>query len=1164
MGAQCSHCCKCINTTGKACSKCCYDCCTKETTKSSDEIESTIPLTTTADMTIDIEAGGYPTITYDVDDDDDAGRGAASLNETPMTPIRIMIELFVTTEVLNECRGVVLNSATIPFDQQLIALTTNINSRSSALTPKPQQQLISDLFPNGAATTDDIIRFQSVLTVFNEQRMKMYQTTPIEWNETQMVLSLMVYIATMKEENVSSDESTWRFLHFLRRFCVNTEWNGMKMNEFWMKATRNGNNTDEFGQKFVERVCDQWYAASFQKVIELLPRWYHDELRRFKLYPVVLADCSVRDIVTLFMFEVDGNGDDDEKESDSGRDNVDGVFSRFEKRGGVDMECMQNIVEWKEKIVEWIRTEKVDGKMLMDRDYEDLIEGMKIALNIGNEANDSVGKSCGAILDLCRQSAVHEILEMFKQREIERASCILDLDLWTGCKMVDRPIFDLNDKEFWHCIGQWIYEDIEYNHKLSELKRLFKDYGVSGAVIRLIWNEKPGDVALIQNILENDMKRYFAADTVKKMLDAMKRWLRDTNHFDALAAAIPEDVAQLIIEFPIQNLKNAISDEQMDGDSFLENPDVFQMIVQEATGWKKSECTLLSDEMLRRISLSKQQILKNIQRLATSLATKTKGHFPQDLITKIKGQLRNNGNLESVHFNLRLNGVIDGNFRVLVMNILDDLLKSPELYGVEPGDFIPLFFDTMSRAMTMKLEDGDGQFPWLCPCCGNLNVHKVIQYRMCTDISICSLCGVTQPEAISMALKGIPMPFQRETLPINQPNDSQDRDDDELFIYQRAENKRFDLHCRAQKDSALCPILIRIGLILIDQRRYFMDSANTNTVRTVSEKILQKHVTPKQYKELLLNSAKAILTEKEPDRAEATMKVIEERLKENEDGLSDFYELFGPNGNRKKFAGILKKNKAMKPGTAAKIYNAVRDELAKIVFLAQITGIDQIHQHIVRHHLDGASMPKRLAIKKFFNDIVHFDDLSDVQLKCKRKGQLTPDHNDKRLKQLNALYMFLCHSNDTDTEEKEAKKESDAMPMTVDKFQTDVGSREKKENAYGFGVHHNYIHIQPMFSSVREEVICNPECPESHDTFIAKLLKTIEAFDDKKKMESIFVTAREYGAKHGILRNEKITKKHVMCIVLYTDLTKLSLCISLLVSTVQESGGPPSIFALVQ
>ena len=140
-----------------------------------------------------------------------------------------------------------------------------------------------------------------------------------------------------------------------------------------------------------------------------------------KLYPAekALAECTVEDIVTVLMFTA--NDDDEEKEREFVDDSVDGVFSRFQKLGGNDLESMAEVVEWREKMVEWVRSEGVDGKVIADSLNDgELIEGMKRALVPDDDGTASLDGACGSILNLCRKRPVHGLLAAAKQRAVTR------------------------------------------------------------------------------------------------------------------------------------------------------------------------------------------------------------------------------------------------------------------------------------------------------------------------------------------------------------------------------------------------------------------------------------------------------------------------------------------------------------------------------------------------------------------------------------------------------------------------------------------------------------------------------------------------------------------------------------------------------------------------
>ena len=340
--------------------------------------------------------------------------------EQSMSPIEVMFEFCVSAEKFDEFQSVIERANQLPYDQQLLAIMQTPD------TNDVQQQLIDTLCPvesESSDLSDGIARFKLISTIFQEQCTKLNVISPIQWVQEQVALSLMMYIATtMSTQSIKSDivGLLCKFIHFLRIFCIEKKSDGLQLKDFWTDITGNGTNKNEFGERMIEIVCDfsEIDASSFSRITKLLPLWYHDTLRRFNLYHVVLANCSVEDIVALFMFKAED--DDDEKERNSDRENVDGVFCRFEKRGGDDVKSIMEVVEWKAKIVEWIRSEKVDGKQLMETDNEQLIKGMERALNIESNGNESLDRAFGVILDLCQQSAVVQILKNVKEQKVTR------------------------------------------------------------------------------------------------------------------------------------------------------------------------------------------------------------------------------------------------------------------------------------------------------------------------------------------------------------------------------------------------------------------------------------------------------------------------------------------------------------------------------------------------------------------------------------------------------------------------------------------------------------------------------------------------------------------------------------------------------------------------
>lgn len=231
---------------------------------------------------------------------------------------------------------------------------------------------------------------------------------------------------------------------------------------------------------------------------------------------------------------------------------------------------------------------------------------------------------------------------------------------------------------------------------------------------------------------------------MKVMVDALRDWLL-TADGETLQSASSDDVARLILEFPLRNLKDVILENEMDGNRFIANPDLFAMSMRTATGWTEAECTSIGEVLFRRCSFSKEQIMSNVQRIAI------KNALPQSVTTKLKERLLTDCDVEGVHFKLRVHGVMDGEYSDLVMEMLSEVMAKKELLIHDQDAFVVGYFDTVSSSLVMMADDG-AHCSWICLHCGHRNVPMVVHYEMTRDISMCSLCGVLLSESIVMAI----------------------------------------------------------------------------------------------------------------------------------------------------------------------------------------------------------------------------------------------------------------------------------------------------------------------------------------------------------------------------------------------------------------------------
>ena len=577
------------------------------------------------------------------------------------------------------------------------------------------------------------------------------------------------------------------------------------------------------------------------------------------------------------------------------------------------------------------------------------------------------------------------IAEMFNlwYSDVVQSPEILDADLWTE-DLNSTPLFKLEPSGLWAIISQWIKNDVHYKAALEEMKALFKKYNVSGAVVCFLCLETQQDIVLIENILTNNMKQYLTVGTMKVMVDSVSEWVRTTKTPKRFLRNASSDImAQLIMEFPLRKLKDVICEKRMDGNLIMKSPDLFENAMGTATGWTQSECQQINEMILRRSSFSSDQIVQNVQEIGL------KNGLSQMVIDKMKSTLLG-CDLENIHYRLRTQGIIRRGFGDSVLDLLSELTKDQSM----DEHVIANYFRTISSAFIMTIgTDGDhGHRPWQCVCCGNLNVHKIIGYQMVIDIPICSLCGVSQMEGITMAIKGINMPFQTENANVVVSEDATkivSKYESEAVINKYAEEMCIDLHCMSQMDSTLCPSLKLMAKTLMEQREYFMitEVEEKEREKSLTADHLRDFVTVEEYKNILLNSVDTVMAKEQPGDIEPAMQILTKMFDDEEQEICDFAPHY-LGGKRKVLVQLLVQKTNTSKRTANKIRLTVKKEFLKSALAVapkryqewlkqlDVDNLKMAENHIQKYHLKDAPNIQRMSIYAFFQNVLHFDDES--------------------------------------------------------------------------------------------------------------------------------------------------------------------------------------------
>eukprot|EP01083_Nonionella_stella_P016096 45010_1 len=279
------------------------------------------------------------------------------------------------------------------------------------------------------------------------------------------------------------------------------------------------------------------------------------------------------------------------------------------------------------------------------------------------------------------------------------------------------------------------------------------------------------------------------------------------------------------------------------------------------------------------------------------------------------------------------------------------------------------------------------------------------------------------------------------------------------------------------------------------------------------------------------------------------------------------------------------------PSLSGSLYTEVRKRLHQSAQYQQfgsflegldMNGIESDYHHILRVHIHKGDKSSVINIFKFFNTIVHWEDVdsmkNDACRSFKRRNQrfhdmnepnstdrVMTDHSDKFVlkyddkwhldqyyiqSQLDVIHSHLVHSDwkkmdvihshsihNTEDDSKYNVEVHAQEPMTVSESEI---SNKNKYVSYGFGVVHEHHRLDPKWHSIYDEMMHNTQCPLAADVFHALLIKAMnkhkialsEAYKDQ-------LISKYYWKEYNIMRNEPIGIIHILAICIYTDVSTL-------------------------
>ena len=121
-----------------------------------------------------------------------------------------------------------------------------------------------------------------------------------------------------------------------------------------------------------------------------------------------------------------------------------------------------------------------------------------------------------------------------------------------------------------------------------------------------------------------------------------------------------------------------------------------------------------------------------------------------------------------------------------------------------------------------------------------------------------------------------------------------------------------------------------------------------------------------------------------------------------------------------------------------------------------------------------------------------------------------------------------------DNFEKENEKEDTDIVIKVDHLQFG----DKFISEFGFGEKHDYIKLTPKYKSIYDELMFNSVCPIDETEWQRKLMKAINCHKIAISSKNQKLKCKHYDQNYGLYKNQPIEIRHILAIILYTDLSE--------------------------
>eukprot|EP01083_Nonionella_stella_P219455 786117_1 len=727
-------------------------------------------------------------------------------------------------------------------------------------------------------------------------------------------------------------------------------------------------------------------------------------------------------------------------------------------------------------------------------------------------------------------------------------------------------------------IKWWRYNDVDYRHHLRQTMRVFSDRALHGNKVRGLACD------YIKLIVEPELKVFMTDSTMNIMFDCFETWRRENE--DNIMRKPAAEIGYMLYHYPLGRLIDFIRTESIDGNAFIERVcrvKPKEEFIKEKTGWKQMEIYQIESVLFQHQCMNQAEFEKNLDSVLMN----------DELPNSIKDSIRDSMmsfDMVTIHARVR-HGLNNAEFDEQMVNMVDALFETNEKN--KANDFVDDFGDDfVQKAYALIAEcliwnkDSDNvavtgaalrRYDWTCFNCSNRNFCAMVDGQRNTDLSVCRLCGISHSYSIILEIRN-----GDTFLMAHQPNEedtvttSAHADDIDTLIQSTIRDNKFNLECPNETTNRQCPAMIRLCHCLIQYKRWLYTmsgTANKKLHKPIEVDLAQ--IDDETFRNVFIQSAEAL-----PKLQKSHVDAIVQMMQDNDTYCTDAF-LQMP---KKTFCTQLKPL-GIKMGLGATLHKEIKNALqikARQIefgpefgaFLSScIKSVQKDYHHVLRSHIQSDLFEPIKNCFLFFRTTVHYTDPISASerkncISCQRRvlradeavntsestaSQLVEDAKDETpqvvmdplsgtdswtlnidyaQKELDIIHMYLVHF---DWEDHETDIDT-TDPNPNESMQSFHNS--EKYVSYGFGVGHEHCYLSPRYKSIREETLCNTMERLSDDTFQDLLIKAIQKHDIALEEYKDELYCKYFNLEYNIMRNEPIGIRHVLAIVMYTDLSK--------------------------